>query len=573
MPNTVLPRLLEKCPTGIIGFDELSEGGLPRGRSTLVAGSAGSGKTLFAMEFILHGIELHQEPGVFVSFEENPQDLAANVASIGYDLARHQAEKNLRMLQIVLDTGSTEAGEFDLDGIFIRLGLAIEAIGARRIALDAVENLFAAFTDARTLRKEFRRLICWLKDRGITAVVTTERGQGSITRNGLEEYIADCVITLDNRVEDQLATRRLRIVKYRGSAHSGDECPFVLNRSGFSLIPISSAGMAYQVSNERVSSGIPSLDEMLGGGTYRGSSVLVSGPGGTGKSSIAAHMVDAACRRGEKCLYVALEESPDQIERNMASIGLDLAQWRRAGLLRFHAARPTSGGLENHLAAISGHVREFGPRMVIIDPITALHVTATEEQVGLMLIRSLDLFKAQGITSLFTAMSHGKEVSDATFMDIPSLTDTSIMLRNLELSGERTRAIYVLKARGIAHSNQIREFQLTDDGVKLVDILLDSEGHILTGSARELRKIQKETEVDARDTSRAHRRTALENRRHVLDAKIAAIREEFEEELHKLEGELEGEAALVRSSEISFGDLALRRSRLVQDNQIAGSRP
>lgn len=569
MPNLVSPGLLEKCPTGITGFDELSEGGLPRGRPTLVAGSAGSGKTLFAMEFILHGVELYGEPGVFVSFEETPRDLAANVVSLGYDLFQHQEENRLSIIQITLDPGQVVAGEFDLDGIFLRLGLAIETIGAKRIALDAVENLFSAFTNLTILRTEFRRLIGWLKEKGITAVVTTERGQNSITRNGLEEYIADCVVTLDNRVEDQLATRRLRIVKYRGSAHSGDECPFVLNQFGFSVIPVTSAGLAYKVSNERVSSGIDSLDEMLGGGSYRGSSVLVSGPGGTGKSSIAAHMADAACRRGERCLHVALEESPDQIERNMASIGLDLAQWRKAGLLRFHAARTTSGGLENHLATLSGLVRDFRPDLVVIDPITAFTVAANEERVKLMLIRSLDLFKSQGITSLFTALTTGGDAAEATSMDIASLTDTWFLLRNLELSGERTRALYVLKARGIAHSNQIREFLLTDAGIKLVDILLDAKGQILTGSARELRMKQKESETDARDASKLHRRAALENRRHVLEAKIAAIREEYEEELHTLEVDLEGEAALLRSTENTFGDLATRRGRIVQDGKQA----
>lgn len=484
MHNASLP-VLEKCPTGISGFDDISGGGLPQGRPTLLAGHAGSGKTLFALEFVLHGIEKFQEPGVFVSFEEAPAELAVNVASLGFDLACHQAENRLRILYIKLDPLTLiEAGEYDLDGLFLRLGAAIDTLGAKRIALDAVENLFSAFTDLRILRAEFRRLMDWLKDKGVTAIVTTERGTDSITRHGLEEYIADCVVTLDNRIEDQLATRRLRIVKYRGSAHGGDEYPFVLDRYGFSVIPITSAGLAYPVSSERISSGIESLDEMLSGGLFRGSSVLVSGTSGTGKSSTCAQMVDAACRRGERCLYLALEESPDQIERNMASIGMALARWRHAGLLRFHAARPTSGGLESHLATLAGLVEEYAPQMVIIDPITAFNTTSDEERVKLMLIRSVDLFKSRGITSLFSALTLGGAAPESTSIGISSLVDVWLLLRNLESAGERTRGLYVCKARGTAHSNQIREFLLTDSGIKLVDVVLAPDGQILTGSAR-----------------------------------------------------------------------------------------
>jgi circadian clock protein KaiC len=340
---TQLP-LLQKCPTGIDGFDEITAGGLPHARPTLLAGHAGTGKTLFSIEFIVHGIEKYNEPGVFVSFEENPADIATNVASIGFDLARHQAENRLRILHIELDADElVETGDYDLDGLFLRLGAAIDATGARRIALDAVENLFSAFSDLRILRAEFHRLLKWLKQKGITAVITTERGAESITRHGLEEYIADCVICLDQRIEEQLATRRLRVVKYRGSEHGGDEYPFVLGRNGFAVMPLTSARLDHDVSSERISTGIVSLDEMLAGGIYRGSSVLLSGTSGTGKSSIAAHVIDAACQRGERSLYFALEESPRQIMRNMNSIGFDLAHREQSGLLRFHATRPSSG--------------------------------------------------------------------------------------------------------------------------------------------------------------------------------------------------------------------------------------
>lgn len=560
MNGTVLPRL-EKCPTGISGFDELSEGGLPRGRATLLAGQAGAGKTLFAMGFVLNGIQQFQEPGVFVSFEENPGDLAVNIASLGFDLPRLQQEKQLRILHLHLDPNELiESGEFDLDGIFLRLGSAIDAIGARRIALDAVENLFSAFTDMRTLRGEFHRLLNWLKDKGITAVVTTERGTASITRHGLEEYIADCVVTLDNRVDDQIATRRLRIVKYRGSAHGSDECPFILNRNGFSVMPITSAGLAYPVSAERVSTGIPSLDAMLVGGLFRGSSILVTGTAGTGKSSIAAHLVDAACRRGEACLYVALEESPDQIERNMTSIGFDLAQWRRAGLLHFHASRPTSSGLETHLAIVSALVEEFQPKFVVIDPISAFTTATNEEPVKLMLIRMVDMFKSRGITSLFNALTAGNTMAESTAIGISSLMDIWFLLRNLELVGERTRGLYVCKARGMAHSNQIREFLLSDNGVRLVDVLLDDDGALLTGSARQMHMSLKESQAETRKASAERRRAALENRRQVVDAKIAAMRAEFDEELRVLEAELNQEDADQQTAERSNAALASQRS-------------
>lgn len=552
---------LKKCPTGIAGFDELSEGGLPRGRAALLAGQAGAGKTLFAMGFVLNGITQYQEPGVFVSFEESPGDLAVNIASLRFNLKRLQQENKLRILHLNLDPNQLiESGEFDLEGVFLRLGTAIDAIGARRIALDAVENLFSAFVDLRILRGEFRRLLNWLKDKGITAVVTTERGQSSITRHGLEEYIADCVVTLDNRVDDQIATRRLRIVKYRGSAHGSDECPFILDRNGFSVMPITSAGLTYPVSSERVSTGIPSLDAMLVGGIFRGSSILVTGTAGTGKSSVAAHLVDAACRRGERCLYVALEESPDQIERNMTSIGFDLAQWRRADRLRFHASRPTSTGLETHLATVLALVDEFQPNVVVVDPISAFSTTTNDEAVKLMLIRLVDLLKSRRITSLFNALTAGNTMAESTAIGISSLMDVWFLLRNLELAGERTRGLYVCKARGMAHSNQIREFLLTDNGVRLVDVLLDDDGALLTGSARQMHLSLKENQAETRKAETARRREALENRRHVVEAKIAALRAEFDEELRVLEAALSQEETDRRSGERNAAEMASQRS-------------
>ncbi|MDO9600498.1 MAG: circadian clock protein KaiC [Azoarcus sp.] len=538
--TTMSVSQLQKCPTGITGFDDITGGGLPRGRPTLLAGHAGTGKTLFALEFILHGIERHGEPGVFVSFEETPAEIAINVASIGFDLALHQLENRLRVLHIDLGPDElVESGEYDLDGLFLRLGAAIDATGAQRIALDGVENLFAAFDDLRILRAEFRRLMCWFKDRNITAVVTTERGVATITRHGLEEYIADCVVTLDQRVDDQIATRRLRIVKYRGSAHGSDECPFVLDRNGFIVMPLSSAGLDYPVSSEKLSTGIGSLDSMLVGGIFRGSSVLVSGRSGTGKSSIAAHLVNAACARGERSLYVALEESPAQILRNMSSIGFDLKQWVDAGLLRFHAARPTARGLESHLVALSGMVEEFTPQIVVIDPITSLNSGQDSERVKAMLIRAVDLFKSRGITSLFTALTAGDEAPESTSVAVSSLVDVWLLLRNLESTGERTRALYVCKARGTAHSNQVREFLLTTEGVRLVDVMLGASGEILTGSGRLMREQQQTAERVASQADADQRRAILERRRRELDAKISALRAEYEEEIDALNAEIE----------------------------------
>ena len=560
---TSLNSSLKKCPTGISGFDELSEGGLPLGRPTLVAGQAGAGKTLFGIEFILNGIDRYQEAGVFVSFEEASSELAANVSSLGFDLEAYQSNNLLRILHIALDPDDLmETGEYDLAGIFIRLGDAIAKTGAKRIVLDAVENLFSAFTDLRTLRTEFRRLINWLKEQDITAIVTTERGTGAITRNGIEEYIADCVVTLDNRIEEQVATRRLRIVKYRGTSHGSDECPFIINKNGFSVLPITSAGLTYEVCHDKVSTGIESLDEMLGGGVFRGSSLLVSGTAGTGKSSVASQMIDAACRRGETCLYIAVEESPEQIERNMRSIGIDLTQWRKAGLLHFHASRPTSSGLETHLATVFSLVSELQPKWVVIDPISAFSMASDDERVKLMLIRAVDLFKSKGITSMFTSLNTGITAAESTAVGISSLMDVWFLLRNLETAGERTRGLYVCKARGMEHSNQIREFTLSKQGVKLVEVQVDESGQVLTGSARKAYLALREQAVAARSADASRQHAVLENRRKLLDARIAAMRAEYEDEIRLLETDLLQEKSRSLESNRMMANLSKQRNIL-----------
>lgn len=558
---------LEKCPTGIVGFDDISGGGLPRGRTCLLSGYAGTGKSLFAIEFIVHGIEQYQENGVFVSFEESPSELATNVASLGFNLAEHQAENRLRLMQIEVPNVMVESGEYDLKALFIRLNYAVEAVGAKRVVLDGIENLFAAFTDLSILRTEFRRLVNWLKEKELTAIITTERGRYELSRHGLEEYIADCVIALDLRIERQLATRRIRIVKYRGSAHGGDEYPFVLDKNGFMVMPITSAGLAYEVSSEKVTSGIPDLDALLNGGYFSGSSILVSGTSGTGKSSISAHMVDAACRKGKRCLYIAMEESPLQIERNMKSVGINLTQWRESELLHFHAVRPTANGLEKHLAEITSLVLQFEPDIVIIDPISAFDIGVSEESVKMMLIRAVDLFKSKGITSLFTCLTTGGTAEEATSVGLSSLVDTWLLLRNLESCGERTRGLYICKSRGIAHSNQIREFILTNSGIKLEDIILDAQGNILTGSARLFRTNMLESEEKMRSTDMERRTAAIKKKRDALEAQIAIMRSEFEDEEIAIELELERENLRAKATGRALNELASRRKLTISDEK------
>jgi len=471
-PETATPVAagLQKAPTGIKGLDEVTLGGLPRGRPTLVCGTAGCGKTLLAMEFLVRGTTEYGEPGVFVSFEEGTEELTQNVRSLGFDLDELVAEGRLVLDYVHVERSEIEeTGEYDLDGLFIRLGYAIDSVGAKRVVLDTLEVLFGGLENEGILRAELRRLFRWLKERGVTAVITGERGEGTLTRHGLEEYISDCVILLDHRVTEQLATRRLRVVKYRGSLHGTNEYPFLIDERGIEVLPITSLGLDHAVSSERISSGIPALDDMLGGkGYYRGSSVLVSGKAGTGKSSLAAHFADAACRRGERCVYFAFEESQAQIVRNMRSIGLHLQPWVDQGLLLFEAARPTLYGLERHLVTMYKVIRDFQPSVVVVDPITNFLTTSAADEVKAMLMRLIDFFKIQRITPVFTSLTHG-ELLDQTEVGVSSLMDTWLLVRDVEISGERNRTLSVIKSRGTAHSNQVREMLLTDHGIELVD--------------------------------------------------------------------------------------------------------
>lgn len=486
---------LPKAPTGIQGLDEITGGGLPKGRPTLVCGNAGCGKTLLAMEFLVRGATQYNEPGVFMAFEETAKDLTQNVASLGFDLTDLIARKKMVLDFVYVERSEIdETGEYDLEGLFIRLGLAIDSIGAKRVALDTIETLFAGFSNPLILRAELRRLFRWLKDKGVTAVITGERGDATLTRQGLEEYVSDCVIVLDHRVSAQTASRRLRVVKYRGSSHGTNEYPFLIDEEGFSVMPVTSLGLQHTVSTERIPTGIAQLDEMLGGkGYYRGSSVLISGTAGTGKSSLAAHFVVAACRRGERALYFSFEESPSQIMRNMRSIGLDLEPWVKKGLLVFQATRPSFAGLEMQLTLMHKAVSTFKPQVVVVDPMNGFVSGGNEVEVKSMLLRLVDFLKTEHITSLFTSLTHSGQpgVSDEA---ISSLIDTWLILRNIETGNEHHRVLSILKSRGMAHSHHIREYLLSSRGVELSDLDVGASG-VLTGSARLVKKERRPKEA------------------------------------------------------------------------------
>lgn len=485
-------QILPKTLTGITGLDEITEGGLPKGRPTLICGDAGCGKTLFSMEFIVKGAIQFNEPGVFIAFEEKSEELATNVSSLGFDVNKLIAAKKIKIDHVHIDRSEIEeTGEYDLEGLFIRLGYSIDSIGAKRIVLDTIENLFAGLSNEGILRAEIRRLFMWLKNKGVTAIITGERGEGKLTRHGLEEYVSDCVILLDHRIQNQISTRRLRIIKYRGSVHGTNEYPFLIDEDGISVLPVTSLKLANKVTSQRISTGISSLDEMLGRkGFYKGSSILVSGTAGTGKTSIAASFINAACMRKERCIFFAFEESPEQIIRNMKSININLSHHVKSGLLKFYASRPTLYGLEMHLVVIYKLIRQFKPQTIVLDPITNLVTVGDISDVKLILIRLIDFLQKQQITVMFTALTFSNEGNEQPDEGVSSLVDAWLKVRDIEFNGERNRGIYIMKSRGIKNSNKVREFLITNKGIKLVDIVLGPHG-VLTGSAREAYKTKK----------------------------------------------------------------------------------
>jgi len=520
---------LQKTPTGITGLDEITNGGLPKGRPTLLCGDAGSGKTVFSLEFIIKGAMEFNEPGVFVAFEEKSQELAINVASLGFDLNKLIEDKKVRVDHVQIDRSEIEeTGEYDLEGLFIRLGYAIDSIGAKRVVLDTIENLFSGLNNHAILRAELRRLFTWLKDKGVTAVITGEKGEGKLTRQGLEEYVSDCVIFLDHRIQNQISTRRLRIVKYRGSVHGTNEYPFLIDEEGISVLPVTSLQLSNEVSSQRVSSGIPSLDEMLGGkGFFKGGSVLVSGTAGSGKTSISASFANAACLRKERCLFFAFEESPQQIIRNMRSINIDLEKYVKSGLLKFSASRPTLYGLEMHLVVIYKLIRQFKPKVVIMDPITNLVTVGDPADVKSILIRLLDFLQKEQITVMFTALTLNGNRQSQTDEEVSSLVDVWISLQDIEYNGERNHSIYILKSRGMKNSNQVREFVITNDGIHIAEVVLGPEG-VLVGSAKIAYQLEKATNDALREEELKRKNKEIEARKRVLEEKILTLRSEFE---------------------------------------------
>ena len=547
---------LAKAQTGIDGLDAITFGGLPAGRPTLIAGAAGAGKSLFALTFLVNGATRFDEPGVLMSFEERAEDIAANSASLGYDVEGLVAAGKLAIDYVRVERSEIEeSGEYDLDGLFVRLGYAIDKVGAKRVVLDTLEALFSGLGDGPVLRAELRRLFEWLKERGVTAIITAERGEeGRLTRHGIEEYISDCVISLDNRVEDQITTRRLRVLKYRGSAHGTNEYPFLIDAGGISVLPITSAGLRHAISDAVVSSGVPGIDAMLGaGGYFAGASVLVSGTSGTGKTIFGASFVDAACKRGERAIFFSFEESKEQIIRNMRSVGIDLQAHVDAGLLHFEVARPTLFGLEMHLTLMNRTIERVAPSVVVVDPISALRGPASE--VHAMLLRMVDVLKVKGITTVFTNLT-GPQGADRTDHGLSSLMDTWIGLHHAEANGERNGVLFVLKSRGMSHSRQVREYMVTNDGLALIAAYVGPAG-VLTGSARQAQEARDRDEMMKRREDNERRRRDFAARRETAERQILEMRAALDAEAREIEraaAEAEGRERRVEDDRLAMVD-------------------
>jgi circadian clock protein KaiC len=523
--------IFPKTQTGVEGLDEITEGGFPKGRPTLICGGAGCGKTLLSMQFIIKGITEFNENGVFMSFEEPSKDLSLNVKSLGFDLEELKSEKKLIVDHVRVERSEIEeAGEYDLDGLFIRLGHAIDSINAKRVVLDTIESLFGGLDNQAILRAELRRLFHWLKEKGVTAIITGERGEATLTRQGLEEYVSDCVIVLDHRVIEQVSTRRLRIVKYRGSTHGTNEYPFLIDEDGISVLPITSLKLNNEVSSEIVSTGVPGLDHMFErGGFYRGSSILISGTAGTAKTTIASYFALEQCRRKERVVYFAFEESPQQLIRNMKSVGMDLAPYVKSGALEIHSSRPSLNGLELHLLTLRKCIRDFKPTTVIIDPVSNLITVGSEYEVRSMLVRLIDMLKVNNITALFTSLNKQTEGfrPDLAEESVSSLVDTWVTVRDMEGVGERNRGLFIVKSRGMGHSNQVREFVITGKGIQLLDVELGPNG-ILTGMARRSNVMDREVSKLKHQNELSRKDREIARKRKVLEANIQALRTEFE---------------------------------------------
>ena len=525
----------------------------------MICGGAGCGKTLFGVEFLVRGATRFGEAGVLMSFEETEGELIANVGSLGLDLGGLVRKKKIALDYVHIEASEIqENGEYDLEGLFVRLNHAIDSIGAKRVVLDTLEALFSGLKNESILRSELRRLFGWLKAKGVTTVITAERGRDQLTRNGLEEYVSDCVILLEHPLNDQIATRNLRVVKYRGSLHGTNEFPFLIGGDGISVLPITSLGLNHKISAERIATGIPRLDAMLSGrGFFRGSSILLTGTPGTGKTIVAANFANAACQRGERTLFFSFEESPNQIIRNMHSIGLRLDPYVKRGILRFHSARPSLYGLEMHLATMFKEIEKFKPLVVIIDPITSLMDVGTSSECRGMVTRLVDYLKAGQVTTLFTSLTHGGHSLHQSEAAMSSLMDSWLLLQDVEGNGEHNRVLYVLKARGMAHSNQVREFLISNRGIDLVDAYIGPSG-VLTGSARAAQAAREKAEALASKQDAARRKRELERKGAVLERKISGLRSEHEagaEELLQIDTQVGKRTRLLNTERTELGRL------------------
>ena len=500
-----IPKLnkLHKCLTGIKGFDEVTEGGLPKNRITLISGGAGSGKTLFGIDFLINGALNYKEHGVFMSFEETPDELYKDVASLNLDLKLLVSQKKIALEHVVLERKDVQEKDFNLEGLLIRLEHAIESVNAKRVVLDSIESLFAGITDNGILRLEIKRLFGWLKEKQVTAIVTGEPGQDSYTHHGMEQYISDCIILLDNRVDEEVSVRRIRVVKYRGSNHGTNEYPFVIDDDGLSVIPITSAGLDQPGTAKRVSTGISSLDKLFKGVGYtKGSTILTSGTAGTGKTSLAAAFAIETCKRGERCLFLSYEESAGQLTQNMKSIGFNFEPLIKKGLLKIVSTRPTFFGLEKHLLDLYKTIEEFKPKSVVIDPLTSLIGEGSPREVRSMITRMIDVLKTQGITGFFTSLVSSTAQNDTSGeIGVSSLIDTWIVVRELEeeVGKKRIRGLYIVKSRGTGHSSDIHKLILSDDGISLVPMEVnitstsDPKKKIGSGITGKLKKTNKNT--------------------------------------------------------------------------------
>ena len=526
--------------TGVKGLDDVLGGGIPQGHAMLLVGKPGTGKSILSMEYLLHGIELHKENGVYISFEESEKQIISNAASFGWKFEEMVKKNKLAISYIDMQPEQMRTvGDYDLSALILRVKGAIKKVNARRVVIDGINNLLSTFDDERIIRSDLLRLIREIKEVNATIFITGERGHDSWSKMGFEEYLADGLMHLDNRTDGNYQTREIQVVKCRGINHYTGKSPFIINSEGMSIRPLITADFDYKVLKSRVSTGIADIDNMLGGkGLYRGSTVYITGPSGAGKTSISSSFANGACSRGERALFLAFEESSDQIIRNMKSIGLSLDKWVNEKLLYFYTARATTNSLEGHLDNIMTMVREVEPTCVVLDPISAFRPIANENETKLMLIRLNDYLRARKITTVFTALSSDGEYSEHADVQLSSIADTWIVVRIMDYKGERNNVMQLMKSRGMSHSRQMKEMYFTGNGLKLQNVYQGPEG-VLTGAARigqekyeKLKEARNVIEIDKN-------RKKIERKKSLLEASIEALKHEYEEELEALHAAIE----------------------------------